>query len=224
MRNVSRAGRCDGADVVWRPRVAAKGRGDWVHDEAEKCGAIGGLPSHASCDIVSPSQSGTGLPRGCRDPNATPMGQMIIGRGCSSVVERHVANVNVEGSTPFTRFFERPGAARCRVVSFCAKSLGKIGFCARTSARHLLWRCFSFSALTCLELPAWAPSFLRRRTRNVIREGASVPGDGTGEWAPGWSARPEASGVFRMFRQCDEAFDVEHAFVARRSHRGQEAL
>ena len=25
-------------------------------------------------------------------------------RGCSSVVERHVANVNVEGSTPFTRF------------------------------------------------------------------------------------------------------------------------
>ena len=24
-------------------------------------------------------------------------------RGCSSVVERHVANVNVEGSTPFTR-------------------------------------------------------------------------------------------------------------------------
>ena len=25
-------------------------------------------------------------------------------RGCSSVVERHVANVNVEGSSPFTRF------------------------------------------------------------------------------------------------------------------------
>ncbi len=25
-------------------------------------------------------------------------------RGCSSVVERHVANVNVEGSNPFTRF------------------------------------------------------------------------------------------------------------------------
>lgn len=29
-------------------------------------------------------------------------------RGCSSVVERHVANVNVEGSSPFTRFSEGP--------------------------------------------------------------------------------------------------------------------
>ena len=28
--------------------------------------------------------------------------------GCSSVVERHVANVNVEGSTPFTRFKKDP--------------------------------------------------------------------------------------------------------------------
>lgn len=119
MRNVSRAGQRDGADVVLRPRVAAAGRGDWVHDEAEKCGAIGGLPSHASCDIVSPSQSGTGLAHGCRDPNAIPIGQMIIGRGCSSVVERHVANVNVEGSTPFTRFLDDPvprGAGLCLFV------------------------------------------------------------------------------------------------------------
>ena len=29
---------------------------------------------------------------------------LAAARGCSSVVERHVANVNVEGSTPFTRF------------------------------------------------------------------------------------------------------------------------
>lgn len=47
------------------------------------------------------------------------MGLMIIGRGCSSVVERHVANVNVEGSTPFTRFLDDPvprGAGLCRFV------------------------------------------------------------------------------------------------------------
>jgi hypothetical protein len=31
-------------------------------------------------------------------------------RGCSSVVERHVANVNVEGSTPFTRFSNDPAS------------------------------------------------------------------------------------------------------------------
>ena len=29
-------------------------------------------------------------------------------RGCSSVVERHVANVNVEGSNPFSRFLLTP--------------------------------------------------------------------------------------------------------------------
>ena len=29
-------------------------------------------------------------------------------RGCSSVVERHVANVNVEGSNPFSRFHLSP--------------------------------------------------------------------------------------------------------------------
>lgn len=28
----------------------------------------------------------------------------LTSRGCSSVVERHVANVKVEGSSPFTRF------------------------------------------------------------------------------------------------------------------------
>ena len=33
------------------------------------------------------------------DPNISG-----LRRGCSSVVERHVANVNVEGSTPFARF------------------------------------------------------------------------------------------------------------------------
>ncbi len=30
-------------------------------------------------------------------------GQLARGRGCSSVVERHVANVNVVGSSPITR-------------------------------------------------------------------------------------------------------------------------
>ena len=29
-------------------------------------------------------------------------------RGCSSVVERHVANVNVVGSSPITRFYFAP--------------------------------------------------------------------------------------------------------------------
>lgn len=30
--------------------------------------------------------------------------ESLTTRGCSSVVERHVANVKVEGSSPFTRF------------------------------------------------------------------------------------------------------------------------
>src|SRR3954451_16096117 len=37
-------------------------------------------------------------------PAKLPRRQPKNRRGCSSVVERHVANVNVEGSTPFTRF------------------------------------------------------------------------------------------------------------------------
>ena len=39
-------------------------------------------------------------------------------RGCSSVVERHVANVNVEGSTPFTRLIS-PG--KVGLVSLATK-------------------------------------------------------------------------------------------------------
>ena len=38
-----------------------------------------------------------------RPPSAVIAGQEL--RGCSSVVEHHVANVDVEGSTPFTRSF-----------------------------------------------------------------------------------------------------------------------
>ncbi len=47
---------------------------------------------------------------GCSLENAGPGAKLsrvhhVDARGCSSVVERHVANVNVEGSTPFTRSF-----------------------------------------------------------------------------------------------------------------------
>lgn len=38
--------------------------------------------------------------------------------GCSSVVERHVANVNVEGSNPFTRFNRSPMDNRALVAFF----------------------------------------------------------------------------------------------------------
>src|SRR3954451_1381943 len=41
-------------------------------------------------------------------------------RGCSSVVERHVANVNVEGSTPFTRSWSPVRAGR----GFCCALIG----------------------------------------------------------------------------------------------------
>ena len=40
-------------------------------------------------------------------------------RGCSSVVERHVANVNVEGSTPFTRFRSDPVSHDAGSLCFC---------------------------------------------------------------------------------------------------------
>jgi hypothetical protein len=36
-------------------------------------------------------------------------GLATLDRGCSSVVEHHVANVDVEGSNPFTRFFSLVG-------------------------------------------------------------------------------------------------------------------
>jgi hypothetical protein len=36
--------------------------------------------------------------------NISPRQLIAQSRGRSSVVERHVANVNVEGSTPFARF------------------------------------------------------------------------------------------------------------------------
>ena len=40
--------------------------------------------------------------------------------GCSSEVERHVANVNVVGSTPITRFFQQNPTRETQGVSIDA--------------------------------------------------------------------------------------------------------
>src|SRR5262245_41543296 len=58
--------------------------------------------------ILSASDRSDGLETG-RGHAYTLRPTTEYSRGCSSVVERHVANVNVEGSTPFTRL-ENPSS------------------------------------------------------------------------------------------------------------------
>ena len=62
----------------------------------------------------------TGLGRLERTAQIRTMSCQATRRGCSSVVERHVANVNVVSSNLITRF-QTPGAARFRVLSLVGK-------------------------------------------------------------------------------------------------------
>ncbi len=166
------------------------------------------------------------VPRGGSDPRGAlqSVGRGIYSsptrRGCSSVVERHVANVNVEGSTPFTRSYttRRPSpTVPGRFVPVAqldrASASGAEGYRFETCREH-----FKRQGLTPVARFRYRPASEKRtqlsigssnnplacsRYLEACRDSAPTPNSGTCNLAEAARLRPDYAAESTSKRVCN---------------------